>query len=476
MNKYKKLAFNTVIFAVGSFGSKILALLLTNLYTKYIDYGQMNTKNLLESAALFLIPIFTFALQEYMIRFGLDKGYDKREIFSTSACMTAMGLAAMALVVPLLKLIPFLDFIAGYTVLLIVYVCTSSLRMLCQQFVRAREMVKLFSLDGIFATLTFVIFNFIFIGGLGWGVKGFMVSMILSDFLSAAFLFIVAGLHKFLGIQYWSKELAKTMLAFSLPLVPTIVMWTSTSLSDQLFVRCMHSDRAWLGEEAAGIYGVATRIPNLISMISTIFFQAWNMSAIMENESEDRSSFYEKVYSAYEAILFIASAGLIFLVKPVSSILVNTSNYSEYETVYLYTPVLVVSALFLCLDQFLGGIYSATKNTRNSFWTSLITCGLNLFLNFTLIPEWGIQGAAIATFLSYFLCFWIRIIDARYYVPFRFNGGKSLLNTGVLLVMCWLMISSPKLSLMWAALLLCFIMWSNYQAVIDTAKKILKRG
>ena len=31
MNKYKKLAFNTMIFAIGNFGSKILVLLLTRL-------------------------------------------------------------------------------------------------------------------------------------------------------------------------------------------------------------------------------------------------------------------------------------------------------------------------------------------------------------------------------------------------------------------------------------------------------------
>ena len=33
MNKYKSLAFNTVIFAIGTFGSKILTLFLTRLYT-----------------------------------------------------------------------------------------------------------------------------------------------------------------------------------------------------------------------------------------------------------------------------------------------------------------------------------------------------------------------------------------------------------------------------------------------------------
>lgn len=70
MNKYKKLAMNTMVFAIGSFGSKILVLLLTRLYTGHLSPAESGVKNMLELTALFLQPIFTFALQEYLIRFG----------------------------------------------------------------------------------------------------------------------------------------------------------------------------------------------------------------------------------------------------------------------------------------------------------------------------------------------------------------------------------------------------------------------
>ena len=60
MNKYKKLVSNTLIFAIGSFGSKILLLLLTRLYTGNINPGDNSTKELLEQTANFLIPIITY--------------------------------------------------------------------------------------------------------------------------------------------------------------------------------------------------------------------------------------------------------------------------------------------------------------------------------------------------------------------------------------------------------------------------------
>ncbi len=475
MDKYKKLAFNTMIFAIGNFGSKFLVILLTRLYTGNLSPADSSTKELLEITANFLLPIFTFSMTEAVIRYGLDNKYHKGQVFTTATILNSSGLVIMLLLSPLLRLVSFLDFIDGYTILLLIYVCTSAFRSLCSQFVRAKGMVKLFSLDGILATLTLFIFNIIFISVLHWSVSGFMLAVILSDLCSALFLFVVAKLHTDLNIQYYNKKLATSMMRFAIPLIPTVVMWVITGFSDRLFIRYMHSDRVTLGESAAGIYGYATKVPNLISMVSTIFFQAWNMSAIMENNSKDRSQFYEKVYRAYEALLFISSACLIAGIQIITPLFVTTKNFGEYSSVYIYTPVLVMASLFMCLDQFLSSIYTATKHTKNSFWTSFAASMANIVLNFFLIPEWGIQGAAIATFLSYYLCFWARIIDARYYIPFRFNGINSMLNTIALCFMCWFIVAKPVFYVLWIILLLGFVVWSNYKSLMETAKKLLNR-
>lgn len=464
---------NTFIFAVGSFGSKILVLLLTRLYTSNISPADSSTKELLEITANFLIPVFTFSMTDAIIRFGLDRQYNKRQVFTSACCITGCGLILMFILSPLLN---FLDYIDGYTILLLVYICTSSFRSLCSQFVRARGMVKLFSFDGILTTLTLFIFNIIFISKLGMGVRGFLLSVILSDFCSAVFLFVVARLHSYLNIHYFSPGLARSMLKFSVPLIPTAVMWIITGFSDRLFIRYMESNKVQLGEAAAGIYGYATKIPNLISMVSTIFFQAWNMSAITENDSADRSYFYEKVYSSYQSIMFIASAFLISGVQIITPLFVNTKNFSEYSAVYLYTPILVIAVLFMCFNQFLSSIYTATKHTKNSFWTSMVACAANIILNIVLIPNFGIQGASVATFASYFICYCIRIFDARRYVPFRVEYGKFFLNTAVLWALCYAVIAKP---MFYQAYLFCgflFVVVCNYQAILTMIKKLLKRG
>ena len=129
----------------------------------------------------------------------------------------------------------------------------------------------------------------------------------------------------------------------------------------------------------------------------------------------------------------------------------------------------------MCLDQFLSSIYTATKHTKNSFWTSFVASMANIILNYFLIPIWGIQGASIATFLSYYLCFWARIIDARYYVPFKFNAFRSIVNTVALLIMCVLIVKAPSFYGFWTFILFLIVMFINYNALMLTAKKLLKK-
>ena len=127
-----------------------------------------------------------------------------------------------------------------------------------------------------------------------------------------------------------------------------------------------------------------------------------------------------------------------------------------------------------------GGIPKASGKTSPYAHTelqkrSLAGCVANLILNFFLIPVWGIQGAAIATFMNYYICLWARIIDARYYIPFRFNGINNLLNTFALLIMCWMMIGKPFGYILWTIILLAFIVYRNYKSLLETVRKVLNR-
>jgi len=474
LDKYKKLAANTLVFAIGSFGSKILLLLLTRLYTHHIPSADNSTKSLLEQTANFIIPIVTLSIAEAVIRYGLDREYDNKEVFTSACIVEAAGMIILLLLSPLLNFLPYAH---GYVILLLLFIIASSFRQLSSQFVRARGMVKLFALDGILATLTLFIFNIIFISGLHMGVTGFMLSSIMTDFCSGCFLWIVAKLWKFFKLKKFNPEMMKTMLRFSIPMIPTAVLWIITGFSDRIFVRYMTAAQSPdVGEVAAGVYDAASKVPNLISMVSTIFFQAWNMSAITENNSKDRGKFYQKIFSAYQSVMFLGAAFMIALVKPLSAILIDSSTDPAYARAFEFTPILIIGVLMMSLNQFLSSIYTATQKTTHSFWTSLIAACTNLILNVILIYKWGVQGAVIATFMSYFVCYLVRIVDTRKLIYFKVNHLHFTSNLIVLFVMSIGAITEPFFLIPMQIGFLIFMVIFNFSAIMQTILKILKRG
>ena len=181
MNKYQKLAGNTLIFAIGSFGAKFLSFFLIRLYTGCLNTDEYSTADLLYQTVNILYPIVTMSMADAIIRFGMDKGYDSRAVYTGAITSTVMGLAVLALLSPLFNL---WDIYTGYSFLLYVYCYFSSFRQIASNFVRAKGYVKLFAVDGIISTLTIVIFNVIFLVVCKMGVEGYILSIILSDALS----------------------------------------------------------------------------------------------------------------------------------------------------------------------------------------------------------------------------------------------------------------------------------------------------
>ena len=72
-SNYKRLFSNTIIFAIGSFSSKILVLLLVKVYTTYLSPQEMGVNDVITQIANWLQPIVTMTISEAVIRFGLDK-------------------------------------------------------------------------------------------------------------------------------------------------------------------------------------------------------------------------------------------------------------------------------------------------------------------------------------------------------------------------------------------------------------------
>lgn len=463
MNKYKKLAFNTLIFTIGSFGSKVLSFLLAGFYAQKMTTSEFSNADLIVQTANLLIPIATLSITEGVIRFGLDNDFDKKQVYTTGLLTTSIGLIVMLIFFPFLSKVPDLN---GYMFMLFIYMITSSFRMLNQYFVRSRGLVKLFSADGIITTLFMLIFNILFLAKFNWGVNGYVLSIILSDALSSVFLCLMGDNIKYIKIKGLEKTVVTSMVRYSIPLIPTYILWWVVGVSNKYFIRYL------ISEDANGMYSMAYKIPSLISIVSTIFFQAWQMSAITEYQSEGARNFYTKIFDAYQSMMVIASAGIMLFLKLIVNIMFSGTDFYDG---YVYIPFLIIAVLFCCFSQFLSSIYSAVKHTANSFWTSLVAMIVSVTLNIVLIPKLGVQGSCLATLFAYGSCFLVRVFDAQRYIKYRFYIGKFIINTVLLLTMCGIIIKDFKYQIVWLLAGFILIVWYNFNSILDTLKQILSK-
>ena len=113
-NKYTRLLGNTMIFAIGTFSSKVLVFLMMRYYTAVLSTADFGISDLITQTANVLIPIATVSIASGIIRFGLIKANDKREIFSIGIVTVLCGYLLVLLFAPLLHSI---DKYAPYTVL-----------------------------------------------------------------------------------------------------------------------------------------------------------------------------------------------------------------------------------------------------------------------------------------------------------------------------------------------------------------------
>ncbi len=461
LNKYKKLMSNTIIFSIGTFSSKLLVFLLMPLYTRVLSPSDYGTVDIITQTASLLMPVVSLSIASGIIRFGLDKRIDKSDVFSIGLVTILAGFGVFFLFSPLLKKI---TFISQYTLLIYLYVFMALIKQLCAEFVRSKQYVKLYAFDGILATVLTIILNVLFLVVFKWGITGYVLATIVADTLCTLFLFTIAGLHRYIKLGHWRPGLWGSMMRYCIPMIPSAVFWWITNVSDRYMVTY------YLGEGANGLYAASYKVPTAIVLLSTIFSDAWQISAVESADSKKRSAFFSNVFSSFQSLLFLGSSGLIMMAKFITSILVSQTFYDSWR----YIPVLVIATLFNCFATFIGSVYLVEKKTTLILGTVISGALINIVLNLALIPRVGVNGAAIATLASYFVIYLIRAANSRKYIKINFQFPKMLFNTAILILQAVIMITEIPYWIPCQIALVLVMLLCNFKPILRGVSRIIK--
>lgn len=296
-----------------------------------------------------------------------------------------------------------------------------------------------------------------------FGIIGYVMAIVLSDAISAIFLFIVANLKKYLKLGAIDKEVWKSMVLYALPLIPNTVFFWITNLSDRYILTYL------IDTSANGLYTAAYKIPTIIIAVSTIFMQAWQISAFSQQAKKEKEEFYSNVFRSYQSIVFLIASGIILMIIPITYILVSKSFFESW----IFVPFLVISVIFSCFSSFLSTIYMAEKKNIMVMVTMFGGALINIILNFILIPVYGAIGAAFSTMISYFVVFVIRIIDTRKYLKIKINTIRFILNTVIVVAQAFIIINQLSGWVIYEILLLLMMGSLNLSTLYKGAKNLL---
>ncbi len=463
MGKYKRLLSNTVILGAGTFTSKVLVFLLMPLYTAYLSTEQFGTADILMQTANLLMPLAALGICDGLFRFSLDSaGEKRRQVFSTALIVIIGGVLPLALAVQAFRFVSIYD---GYIWLVLLYVCMANLHSLSANYLRACGKTTAFAIQGIANTILTITLNVLFLVVFDMGVLGYVLSVALSDLIITVGIFIICRQYRDITFKRTEKGLLALMLKFSIPYIPTTIMWTITSACDRFVVT------AYSGAAENGLYAAAYKLPTLISIAGGVFIEAWQFSTVSDAKPEERSKFFETVHKNYMGIMFIGTSALVALSKVLTVMLLDDSYYSSWK----YVPVLGMAMLFSAFSAFMGSIYFIEKRSMRSFVTASVGAIVNVGLNFILIIPFGAMGAAVATVASYVAVYIIRVCDTKKYLPFKLSGVRVILNTVLLLSQILIMVFELPYWIIWQICIVAVIALINGREIVQTCLQMLKK-
>lgn len=225
-------------------------------------------------------------------------------------------------------------------------------------------------------------------------IKGlYIIALPLASILSAALIeiFFWSQNKKWFSIHCINKRLIKQMLRIGLPLVPNFLIYWIFNSSDKLLVAKI------LGNDEMGIYTVGSKIGQVSQLIYLAFAGGWQYFAFSTMKDDDQVQLNSSIFEYLGVITF----SVTMCICPIMKSIFQFMFAKEYLKGYLVAPYLFLAPLLLMLYQIEDNQFLVIKKTWPSVAVLFFGAVFNIIIDILLIPQIGIEGAAIATLLGY---------------------------------------------------------------------------
>jgi O-antigen/teichoic acid export membrane protein len=423
----KRLGKHSVIYGLGGLVSRILAVLLLPLYTRYLspsDYGKVETLIALTTVTGIVLR---FGISSAFFRFYFDspEPEQRRLVLRTSFWFTmAMATAGLVLGLALSPQISELLFGSDGDTELVAAAFVGLWGGMNYEQLTSLFRVEERSVAFVSASLANILLTIgttlLLVVALEQGPLGVIVGNFTGTLL--VYFALLGYRREQLGLQL-DRRLLREMNRFGLPLVPTALFLWTTNFSDRLFLVKLADT------EEVGLYSVGVRIASAMVLLLTAFRLAWPAFAFsIEDEREARRTYAYVLTYLVLVTTWVATA--LTLLSPWIVDWLAAPDFATASTVV--GPLAFAAVAFGAYIVVAIGVGRARRTQFNWVVTGA-AAAVNVVLNLVLIPPYGMMGAAVATIAAYATMFagmswWAQRI---YRVPYQWRRVLTAALAGV---------------------------------------------
>ena len=411
----RRLATTGAAYTAASILSKLIAVALLPLYTRYLTPADYGAAEVMFAAIVSASIVVRFGLIEAVLRFYYTDDEDPDRVVASSFAglfwlATIGALIALPFATPISEALldrPAPDLariaIGGLWVLTMFEFMLTLFRL--------EERARAFFMTTIVNVLVTIGLTVVLVVGAGEGARGLLVGSYASG---AAFVLGLIVLQRRRLSLLFDRALLRRLLRFGLPTMPAEVSLYLLNFVDRIIIV------RTLGLVEAGLYSLAIKFAQAVNVLVRGFQLAWPPLAYSIRDDDEARRIYATVVTLFVAGCAFVVTGMWLFSRWIVRALAAPEFFDSYEAVGLISTAVTLYAVYMVLVVILG----RTGRTEFNLPATLAALAANVALNLILVPPLGIVGAGLALVASYVVVLALMYVFTQRLFPIPYQWGR----------------------------------------------------
>jgi O-antigen/teichoic acid export membrane protein len=402
----RRLATTGAAYTAASIFSKLIAVALLPLYTRYLTPEDYGAAEVMFAAVVSASILVRLGVIEALLRFYYKDDEDPARVLSTSfAALFWFSTVAVLVVLPFAgpiseallpeptgldpsEAVAWPGDAADLARISIAGLWVLTLHEYLLTIFRLEERARAFFVTTMLNVVAAIGLTVVLVVGADEGARGLLLGSYASG---AAFVLGLIAYH-WRRLSLWiDRPLLRRMLRFGTPTMPAELSLYALNFVDRIIIV------RTLGLAEAGLYSLAVKFAQGINVLVRGFQLAWPPLAYSIRDDDDARRTYAAVVTLFVVGAAFVVSGMWLLSRWIVRALAAPKFFDAYEPIGLIAAGVALYALYMVLVVILG----RTGRTEFNFPATGAALVANVALNLILVPPLGIVGAGLALVASY---------------------------------------------------------------------------